>query len=252
MPPDFLIVVAPRSGTSSLNHHLRQHHEIHMARGKELHLFDKKWDRGIEWYRGQFHPDPGQLSGEATPWYMYDPQALVRIGRTLPGIPLIVALRNPIDQTYSRYLMRRAGGRERRKFAEAMADYEPGGRYVEHLRHLPSSPLHVLVTEELAAEPEKVYSDLCRFLGVDDGFRPPDLGRVVNPYLEFRSPALRRRARRWPMPVRRAVALVNNVHRRPPPLSAPLRGDLGTRFAPHNAALSDYLGRDLSYWWPPE
>jgi hypothetical protein len=108
------------------------------------------------------------------------------------------------------------------------------------------------VTEELAAEPEKVYSDLCRFLGVDDGFRPPDLGRVVNPYLEFRSPALRRRARRWPMPVRRAVALVNNVHRRPPPLPAQLRGDLGTRFAPHNAALSEYLGRDLGYWWPPE
>ena len=73
----------------------------------------------------------------------------------------------------------------------------------------------MLVTEELAAEPEKAYSDLCRFPGVDDGFRPPDLGRVVNPYLEFRSPALRRRARRWPMPVRRAVALINNVHRRP-------------------------------------
>ena len=65
MPPDFLIVGAPRSGTSSLNHYLRQHPEIHMARGKELHLFDKKWDRGIEWYRGQFHPDPGQLSGES-------------------------------------------------------------------------------------------------------------------------------------------------------------------------------------------
>jgi hypothetical protein len=54
VPPDFLIVGVPRSGTSSLSHHLRQDPQIHMAKGKELHLFDKRWNRGIEWNRGQF------------------------------------------------------------------------------------------------------------------------------------------------------------------------------------------------------
>ena len=54
MPPGFLIVGVRCSGASSLNHYLRQHPQVHRAKGKELHFFDKRWNRGIEWIRGQF------------------------------------------------------------------------------------------------------------------------------------------------------------------------------------------------------
>lgn len=248
MLPEFLIVGAPRSGTSSLNHYLRQHPAIHMAKQKEVRFFDRNWEKGINWYRAQFRPQPGQKAGEASPEYMYSPEARQRIAETLPHARLVAVLRNPIDQTYSRYLMAHVRGRDERSFLHAMDDYVSGGQYIDHLIRLSDAPLHVIITEDLAADPASVYSHLCRFLDVDDTYRPPDLGRVVNRHLEVRSLTLRAIGKRAPKRVANAIGKVNHRVVTPPPMPAEAREQLKHHFTPYNERLELFLGRDLEIW----
>src|SRR2546422_921311 len=52
--PDFVIIGAKRSGTTSLTRYLGAHPDVFMARPKEPHFFDLHYDRGLDWYRGLF------------------------------------------------------------------------------------------------------------------------------------------------------------------------------------------------------
>ena len=90
--PDFLIVGAMKSGTSTLAHCLRQHPQICMPE-KELHFFDaqgrfeQRWTYGREWYEAQFPlGSPGATYGEKTPTYSYVPGAAGRIYRMYPEL----------------------------------------------------------------------------------------------------------------------------------------------------------------------
>jgi hypothetical protein len=114
MLPDWLIIGAQRSGTSSLYEHLVNHPLVGRSIVEEVHYFDRYYARGIDWYRGNF---PTRLrmriatrgragrarTGEATPNYMAHPHAPRRIAETLPDVRLIVLLRNPVDRAYSHF-----------------------------------------------------------------------------------------------------------------------------------------------------
>src|ERR1700730_8818130 len=52
--PDFLIIGTQRGGTTSLYHYLRAHPCITTATTPDLHFFDKKYSKGLAWYRGHF------------------------------------------------------------------------------------------------------------------------------------------------------------------------------------------------------
>jgi hypothetical protein len=93
-----------------------------------------------------------------------------------------------------------------------------------------------------------VFGRVCRFLGIDPAKLPRDLGKIVNPYLELRSRWLRDRTRKWPKPLRDLVGRYNAVKARYPPMDPDTRATLERRFEPHNEALADWLGRDLSVW----
>ena len=54
--PDFVVIGAMKSATSTLVHWFRARSDVHMARPKETNYFafPKSWDQGIDWYSGQF------------------------------------------------------------------------------------------------------------------------------------------------------------------------------------------------------
>jgi hypothetical protein len=114
--PNFVIIGAPRSGTTSLAHSLSQHPEVFVTmQVKELHFFDTNFDRGLDWYRQQFSgadAAAAKAAGEATPTYMYDETAMSRMAETVPDARLIAILRNPVDRAYSHYWMNRSLDRE--------------------------------------------------------------------------------------------------------------------------------------------
>lgn len=259
-----------RSGTTSLARYLGAHPDVFMASSKEVHFFDRNFDRGVEWYAGRFAGAAGRRAiGEATQTYMYEAGAVRRIHDTLPDARLIATLRHPVDRAYSHYWLNRSLGSEDLSFEEAIAaeparlasadtaarrmySYLDRGRYLRQLETVcdvfPRTSLHVLLFDDLRDDPRGAYQRACSFLGIDPGFTPANLGTPINRFVTFRSQKVRRVAATAPSFVRRILGRVNARPEEYPSMDASLRRDLLARFADDNAALAAWLGRDLPGW----
>ncbi|MCO6499303.1 MAG: sulfotransferase domain-containing protein [Vicingus serpentipes] len=110
--PDFLIVGAPKSGTTAFNHFLDQHPSIFMAK-KELHYFGsdlkiKQEPLPETTYLSYFKTaHSNQLKGEASVWYLYSKKAAEEIKAFNPRAKIIILIRNPtemIPSLHNQYL----------------------------------------------------------------------------------------------------------------------------------------------------
>src|SRR5260370_28735041 len=52
--PDLLVIGTQRGGTSALYQYLRTHRFIKPATTSDTHFFEKKYHKGLTWYRGHF------------------------------------------------------------------------------------------------------------------------------------------------------------------------------------------------------
>src|SRR5689334_25080325 len=102
--PNFVVIGAPKAGTTALSRYLGDHRDGFVAAQKEVHYFDRDhlFSRGVEWYEAQFEGAGGvRAVGDATPGYMYSREAIDRMAALLPDVRLIATLRNPVDRAYS-------------------------------------------------------------------------------------------------------------------------------------------------------
>lgn len=266
--PDFLIVGGMRSGTTALARWLGAHPEVYVSPRKEVHFFDLNYERGVDWYAAHF-ADAGdaKAAGEATPAYMYREDVPSRIAALLPAVRLLAVLRDPVDRAWSHYWMNREKRRERLSFEDALAAepdrlatsptpwrfaYVDRGRYVVQLRRLaelfPPEQFHVFLFDDLRAQPQPTFAAVARFLGVDDTVLPPEVGRQANAYRRIRSGLVADATRRWPPKLRDAVGRLNTQIATYPEMAPETRAALRRQFAPWNAELAAWLGRDLSAW----
>lgn len=139
----FLLIGAPKAGTTSLFEYFRQHPQIHMPPEKEVYFFnrDRSYARGWSWYLATMTrgAPPNAICGEATPEYMSgaplkdtvgdvaaryrEPLEEVvprRIKQLLPDVRLLCVLRDPVERAYSQYQMMVLGEDEPRSFGEAI------------------------------------------------------------------------------------------------------------------------------------
>lgn len=252
MLPTFVIAGAQKCGTTSLADTLRQHPGIHLSKRKEIHFFDRHFERGLDWYESQFTPKPHHVQvGEATPAYMYDPAARERLTRSLPEARLVVILRNPVDRAYSHYWhKRRLGDETLASFEEAIAAepqrrarkgvrkrigfaYVDRGHYVDQIADLITRQgeerVHVMLLDDLVRDRVGTLRELLAFLEVDTG--PAET-------LEVR--------RRNPYRVTTSEGTTESVDYSP--MSPETRARLTEVYAESNARLAELLGRDLSAW----
>src|SRR5262249_32439169 len=120
MQPAFLIVGAQRCGTTSMFKTLRQHPAVLAPPlQKGIHYFDKNYDRAPAWYRSHFPLRANAaraegrvgvvpMTGESSPYYMFHPLAPQRIAADLPGVRLIVLVRDPVERAISAYTHEKA------------------------------------------------------------------------------------------------------------------------------------------------
>ena len=205
--PTFLIVGAPKAGTTALHAALSRHPEVFMSRPKEpkYWLCDDEpppaW-RGPgdahsrqEWvwrrqdYEALFDdPERRPVRGESTPFYLWSRSAHRRIAEALPEARLIAVVRDPIDRAYSNWMhlwsdglepesdFETAYGLQAERITAGWAPfwrYRDLGRYGEQLDHLfryvdPSRVL-VLRYRTLVDEPRAAVDRACRFLGISMG-----------------------------------------------------------------------------------
>jgi len=107
--PDFFIVGAARSGTTSLWQYLKQHPKVFMPEdelNKEPAYFSEKgYTLGYKKYLLLFKGADNSHArvGEASTAYLTDPSSAKRIYDFLPNAKIIIMLRNPVDRAYSLY-----------------------------------------------------------------------------------------------------------------------------------------------------
>lgn len=118
MKVGLFIVGAPKSGTTSLYHYLKEHPEICMSKEKELDYFShncvdeiKKYYKSnpitnYDDYLSQFESVSGEkVFGEGSVSYLFYPNVANEIREYNSEAKIIIMLRNPIDRAYSHYLM---------------------------------------------------------------------------------------------------------------------------------------------------
>ncbi len=290
--PNFLIIGAQKAGTTSLYYYLKQHPQIYMSPVKEAHFFDQ--DEGeeadfrgpgrsptapitsIDDYRALFRGVTSERAvGEATPSYIYIPEAPGRIRRRLPDAKLVAVLRNPADRAYSAFLHTVRSGREPlTDFARALGEeearirdnwhplfhYRQRGFYHDQLgRYFDAfgrDRVGVYLYEDLRADPLGVLGGIFRFLGVDETF-VPDTSVEYNASGVPRNRAVRSLVRRTnaltpalkpflPFGLRQRIK--GGIFAKPPPLAPEVREKLIEAYRPDILRLQGLIGRDLSLW----
>ncbi|MBZ2167685.1 sulfotransferase family protein [Marinobacter sp. F4216] len=186
--PDFIGVGVQRGGTSWLYECLNEHPEVNIPE-KELHFFDRNYDRGIEWYKKLFQCDgENKVSGEYTPDYISSEEAMQRIFEFDSNVKLIVILREPLDRAYSAYRLFQSHGQFcDLEFAEAIKLHPwffEKSLYSDQIKGMfslfSSVNIHIDFYDRIISDPESFFGDICQFIGVDRNFTPKSLFNVRN------------------------------------------------------------------------
>jgi hypothetical protein len=214
--PNFFIVGAQKAGTTSLYFYLKNVPQVYMSPLKEpfyfaphaVHNSASDIIRDKKEYLRLFEKASGHIAiGEASPIYLWDPDAPKLIHQTVPHARIIIILRDPIERAYSIYLQRvRYGGVKSSFYDELMRDYKSQeklygksqlyvefGMYYEQVKRyfdiFGREQVKVIVFEEFVQRPEQTVNEVLAFLGVK--YTVTEIREQHNPYSVPRTPLSR-------------------------------------------------------------
>jgi hypothetical protein len=185
--PSFIGIGAQRAGTTWLHECLKEHPEVFLPDEKEVHYFDRFYEKGFQWYLSKFNDANGNLCGEITPNYYHDENALERIKKDLPKVKIIYILREPIARAHSQFQLFSQDRYKGRTFNDVLR-YEPvisnlsmQGKYLQKLNCLfNKEQVLVLLYDELSNNPEMFLHKVFDFLSIDPNFTPSHLNTRMN------------------------------------------------------------------------
>ena len=271
--PDFVVIGTQRAGTTWLYEQLKIHPDVFLPYVKELHFFDRNWDRGLDWYRQWFAGrNDEHVAGEITPHYIQQPEAPSRMASVLPDTRVILVLRNPIDFLVSLHRLHIRSGITNEDFDSRCRDagFIGWARMSEKLEqwsaHFPAERLLVLLYDDLLADRSAFLGRIYHFIGVDPPSSDAQLEQRVNPTFKPRFPFVHRvlhqaaktiRNRQWSW-MNRVLAAIRPLFNRgfylreisvSDKLTVDQRTMLASLFADDVARLSELLDRDLATMW---
>ena len=201
--PNFLIIGAAKSGTTSLFNIVAQHPGVFSSQVKETRFFsdDQNYLRGVDWYEvTHFKNTRNQLVRmEGTPAYLtWSEKVAPRIKEMYQGQPVKFAaiFRDPVKRAYSHYWHRvRLGTETAPTFEEAiytekerlkenwdrlstkgdgLYGYYRAGCYASRLKPFlelfPRERFYFMLQEDLSIENSLIMAGLFSFLGIDDNY----------------------------------------------------------------------------------
>lgn len=272
MLPNFLVIGAAKSGTTSLYHYLRGHPDVFMPSVKEIRFFSNNWARGTSWYEEHFRESKSALAiGEATPNYTRFPlQAQVpsRISKVIPDARLIYLLRDPVERMLSHYRHAVVDGQESRSVEQAIWDprYFVTSCYAfqveQYFEIFPPDQIMLVTSESLKRDRARTLQGVFQFIGVDPDRLPAgidaEFNRTVEKTLGRRPLAKKMKqvpgysalASISPRPVRALKQKLMLRHLDPPeaPMSEELKSKLKEALRPDVRRLRDYLDGDFEGW----
>ena len=142
--------------------------------------------------------------GEATPVYLWNPDAPRLIHQAVPHARIIIILRDPIERAYSNYLMKmKYSGMKSSFYDEMMRDYKNQeklfgrsqlyvefGMYYQQVKRyfdiFGREQVKVIIFEEFIQHVEQTINEILAFLGVN--YTVGTISEQYNPYSVPRSP----------------------------------------------------------------
>lgn len=278
-PPRLLLIGAQKAGTTSLAAILERHPHIALGRSKEPDFYARFWERGFDWYRGNY-PTGAPWLVDASPSYSAGfPGA---DGKELPVAERIAAhvrdprflylVRDPVRRAWSSYwhAVRFEGETQPPEDALTPASsYLRQGCYADRLvpflARFPREHLLVLEFESFVRDQQATIDTITDFLGLE---RLQLEEAATRKNRAFRYSPLARMLRRL-FPSDRAFAsfiagakALTPQFLRPlaaravasdiPSMPDSLRDRLAAFYAPHNARLETLLDRRFENWTRPE
>lgn len=191
--PNFIIIGAAKSATTTLTTILPRHPQIFISKPKEPKFFGRRYEKGWDWYARLFRKAKQRpLRGEGSTMYasalgsFQDAPALMH--RYLPELKLVYVVRHPLDRIESQWRHRRGRKRGTPRF-EAMLRSRHLRKlvvgcslYHERLQSFrtfyPDQQIHCLTFEDLVSEPRATLTELLAFLGASTS--PADVQRLLD------------------------------------------------------------------------
>ncbi|MDX1607675.1 MAG: sulfotransferase [Candidatus Spechtbacterales bacterium] len=204
--PDFFIVGAGKSGTTSMHEYLKQHPGIFMPTLKDAAFFgsDIKYKHGrlfkdLDDYLRIFRSAlDNQIIGDSCVAYLESKNAPQEIKEFNSAAKIIIMLRNPAEQMYSQYRhMLWEGNEVLDSFSEALdaeearkrgeripanTNYPPALFYREVASYSKKvkryfdvfgrENVHIIIFDDFKSDTAGVYRDTLYFLGVNEDFCP--------------------------------------------------------------------------------
>ena len=179
--PNFIIIGAAKSATTTLTTILPLHPDIFISKPKEPKFFGRNYNKGWDWYASRFEAGKAYaLKGEASTMYtssmkkfQHTPELMHQY---LPDLKLIYLVRHPLDRIVSQWRHYRGRHPKCADFNELMSNRHlrrlvvGSSMYYQRLlafrEFFPDDQIHCMTFEDLLAEPNQSLQKTLKFLGV--------------------------------------------------------------------------------------
>lgn len=192
--PNLFIIGAMKAGTTALHNYLSSHPQIFMSSVKEPQYFASSTMRsGSEkQYRQLFAAAADEIYvGESSTGYSkmtFRSEVAKRIHSYSPRARIIYLVRDPLERAISQYKHMMRDHYEIRPFSEVITDPHDriltNSHFAYQLRPyidlFEANSIYVDTFESLIKSPQSFCRRLFSWLGIDDSFVPPNLGKTYN------------------------------------------------------------------------
>jgi hypothetical protein len=302
--PTFIVAGAPRCATTALHYYLQAHPQVCMSAIKEPAFFlfgpdgepsiaeppiIRKSVRRLDDYTALFRPlSEHRAIGDATPLYLFTPEAPERIAELCGVVPIICLVRHPAERAWSHFLHavpttshEEATEQFAQLVREEMAgthDDEPYrtrthlvrlGRYGEQVDRFQKvfgpDQVHVMLTDDLKVDKEGALERITTAIGVDhfsdlpfeqvneSGQSPSGVRGAGYRVARAVQPTIKAvlPPRIAGSLARRRAQMTSRIVEHMPPIDAGLRAEIAAWCAEDVVLLESLIDRDLSAWMAP-
>lgn len=288
MLPNFIIVGAPKAGTTSLYHYLSEHPQVFMSNPKEVNFFSREEieEQGLYYndfkvknldeYKKLFtDAENAKAIGEGSVSYLFYPNTPRKIKDILPDAKIIMLLREPVERGYSHYLMDYRLGLVSLSYDEIVKksthhkhahlyyqQYVELGLYYEQVKRyldlFGSEQVKIYFQEDLRQDTEKIILNLYDFLEIDRSVMP-NIEREHNAFSMPKSNLVHRLYSSYFIRTIFSFIFSDGIKekikntffetKKKPKLDETLKQQLLEIYRPDIQKLEQLIGRDLSDWY---
>ena len=242
--PNFIIIGAAKSATTTLTTILPQHPDVFISKPKEPKFFGRYYKKGWDWYASRFNKGKNHLlRGEGSTMYASGLRSFSStpelMHRYLPDLKLIYIVRHPLDRIVSQWRHYRGRNPECADFSELMRDRHLRrlivgcSMYYQRLsafrRFYPDEQIHCMTFEDLLSSPRRSLRQMMRFLGVK-----PRVKRLLDSNGQ--------------LPRENQAGEKGRGHVEKPQWRDGLKRRVLRRIRPDSEQMLAYMGKPIDYW----